>query len=463
MAVGALLRLAVTRGLWLDETISVEQAQLAPDELVQDLAAGDRHPPLHHLVLWATVRAFGDGDLAVRAPSILAGVLLVPAMYALAAELHDRRTGLVAALFGAVAPLLVWYSQEARGYVFVALFGTVAVLGAARALRTGAWRDWLLFTGASGLAVWTHWFALVLVAATYALVLGTLLARLARRRPGTPAMLARLGATGLLLAALLVPLGLLAAAQIEATGTGGGFAGADSGGEGVTFYTVISNVSWALLGFHSERVTDLLPAVWPLLLLVGVLTLGRGLGRPTALLAWCTLAPVAVVGALSVTNPSLFEIRYFIAVVPLAFVLLARVTSGWTHSTLGRVLLPAAFAAVLVVALADQQLNRANERRYDNREALARVQAGLGPRDVVLYAPPELRSVLEHYAPRLRARPLGEALPSRRQAPQVVVVGSFLDQERYRRVVDRQVGRLDFERRRVSRESFSGVTVWRFR
>ena len=463
MVLGAVLRLAITRGLWLDEAISVEQAQLAPDALIQDLADGDRHPPLHHLVLWATVRLLGDGDLAVRIPSIVAGVLLIPAMYALGAELHDRRTGFVAALLGAIAPLLVWYSQEARGYVFVALFGTLVVLAAARALRRGAWRDWLLLAAASALAVWTHWFAVLLLAATYALLAGAIGARVVKRRPQARRMLGRFAVSSLLLAVQLVPLGLLAAAQIRATGTGGGFAGADATGEGVTFYTVVSNASWALLGFHAERVTDLLPAVWPLLMLATVLGLGRGLGRRTAFLLWCTLAPLVALGVLAATNPSLFEIRYAIAAVPLIFVLLARLAVGTPRTGTGRIVLTGTIVLVLGVALADQQLNPANERRYDNREALARAEAVLGPRDVLLYAPGELRSVIDHYAPDVRARPLEGPLPSRAQAPQVVVLGSFLDQERYRSAVDRQVGSLDYARRRVSREDFAGVTLWRFR
>src|SRR3954447_8829966 len=105
------LPLLIPRGLWLDEAISVHQPPLGLPELIQTLAQTDRHPPLHGLSLWATIRLLGDSDLAVRAPSIVAGTLVVPALYALGRELYDRRTGVAAALLGAVAPVLVWYSQ----------------------------------------------------------------------------------------------------------------------------------------------------------------------------------------------------------------------------------------------------------------------------------------------------------------------------------------------------------------
>ena len=51
------LRLIVPRGIWLDEAISVHQAHLSPAGIVQQLAHGDRHPPLYHLALWATVHS----------------------------------------------------------------------------------------------------------------------------------------------------------------------------------------------------------------------------------------------------------------------------------------------------------------------------------------------------------------------------------------------------------------------
>ena len=60
---GLALRLAVPRGIWLDEAISIHQARLSLHDLFQNLYNGDRQPPLYHLTLWATIRAFGHGEL----------------------------------------------------------------------------------------------------------------------------------------------------------------------------------------------------------------------------------------------------------------------------------------------------------------------------------------------------------------------------------------------------------------
>jgi len=455
------IRLAIPRGVWLDEAISLRQAELGLAELIQNLAQTDGHPPLHHVLLWVDVRLFGDGDLVVRLPSIVAGVLLVAVVYALASELFDRRTGVLAALLAVIAPILVWYSQEARGYALEALFATLAVLGCARAVRHGRRRDFALHAVAASLAVWSHWFALLIVAATEAVLLAELLRRRRRAEPARRYASAWALSTVALLCQL-VPLAILASAQARATATGGGYA---SGQGEVSFYTAASNGSWALFGFHPEGVTRALSAVWPLLMLGTLLLMGRGLSRRSGLLLACTAGPVLALAALALAlrSPDAFDVRYFMAVVPALLVLVAHAVRTWPRSRTGRTVAAAAVGAVLAVALVDQQTNGENPRRYDFREALAQVRAERRPGDVLLYQPPELRYVLARYAPGMPARPLDGQLPTRAQARRVIVLAAFLDQQRFRRVVDRQVGALRATRASQGRDRLPGVTLWRFR
>jgi 4-amino-4-deoxy-L-arabinose transferase-like glycosyltransferase len=457
---GLALRLAIPRGLWLDEATSVHQAHLGLAELIQNLAQTDRHPPLHAVTLWATIRTIGDSDFAVRVPSIIAGTLVVPALYALGRELYDRRTGVAAAVLGTVAPLLVWYSQEARGYAFVTLFAVLAVLGCARVLRRGGPLDWALYTVAASLLIWSHWFAGLLVLCTQAF----LVVALFRRRGAERRRLLRGWlASAAVIAVQLIPLGMLAAAQLQATGSTGGYAGATDGGSGVSFYTVTSNVAWLIGGFHPDRVSVVLSAVWPLAMLVSLLVLGVRAGRSTLLLGVCTVGPIVGLLVLGAVNPGVFEVRYFLAAAPLGVLLLARLAVASSPRRARQGIVLAAMFAVLAVALADQQLDPRNPRRYDYREALAQVRHEVGPRDVLLYEPPELRTVLERYAPDIAARPLDGTLPTRAEARRVVVLGSFLDQARYRQVVNRQIGALRYARRQDGRSSFPGAALWTFR
>lgn len=456
IAIAAAIRLALPRGLWLDEAISVHQAHLGLGAMLQELAQTDRHPPLYPLVLWATVHLGGTSDLALRLPSIVAGVLVVPALFALGRELYDRRTAVLAALLGAISPLLVWYAQEARMYGFVTLFAVLAVLGAARAMRNGRVLDWALYALAASLLLWTHWFAgLVVVCTQVAFAVHAW-----RQRPGRRFAIG----WGLSVAALAwqaVVLGTMALDQVHATGTGGGYAGAAGGGTGVSFYTVTANLTWILGGFQPPHVTELLSAVWPLGMLAALFVLGRRASHSTKLLLLCAFGPLLALLVLGFANPSIFEVRYFIAAVPLVVLLLAR-TIADTRPGTGRWLVGAGIAALLLVALGVQQLDPANPRRYDEREAIAAARHAMGPRDVLLYEPPELGYLLERYAPDLQARPLDGALPTRRQAPHVVVLASFLDQARYKRVVDRQLGALRYARKPVPMADKPGVKLWRF-
>jgi uncharacterized membrane protein len=94
--VGLVIRVVLMRSIWVDEAISIHQAHMSLGGMIDNLRATDRHPPLHYLILWLTVRLFGDGELATRGPSIIASAALIPAMFATGRELFDRRTGLVA-------------------------------------------------------------------------------------------------------------------------------------------------------------------------------------------------------------------------------------------------------------------------------------------------------------------------------------------------------------------------------
>jgi hypothetical protein len=73
IVVGLALRVAVTRGIWLDEAISIHQARLSLHGLFENLYNGDRQPPLYHLTLWLTIRADpGVRRQRVRRPAALA-------------------------------------------------------------------------------------------------------------------------------------------------------------------------------------------------------------------------------------------------------------------------------------------------------------------------------------------------------------------------------------------------------
>jgi uncharacterized membrane protein len=106
--------------------------------MIENLRTTDVHPPLYHSVLWVCVGWLGDGELALRAPSIAAGLALIPMLFVAGRAMFDRRTGLIAAAFGSVAPILIWYSEEARMYALVTLLALAATAVFARAVSAPA-------------------------------------------------------------------------------------------------------------------------------------------------------------------------------------------------------------------------------------------------------------------------------------------------------------------------------------
>ncbi len=91
-------------------------------------------PPLYYALAWFWTQLTGTGEFGLRSLSALAGVATVPVAYLLGAELRDRRAGLAAAALVAVNPMLLWYSQEARGYALLVLLTSLALLYFLRAL-----------------------------------------------------------------------------------------------------------------------------------------------------------------------------------------------------------------------------------------------------------------------------------------------------------------------------------------
>jgi len=316
--------------------------------LFRSLYFGDRQPPLYHLTLWLTIRAFGDGEFAVRLPTLIAGTLVIPVLYELGRELYDRRTGLIAATFAAASPLLVWYSQEVRMYTFATLFGLLALLTQLRAIRNGTMGNWAVYILATAALLWSHYFGLLLIAVQQLVFVGVLVQR---KRSGEPVRPLALGFaySGAVLVMQLVPLFVFAHHQYQVTS---GVAGSPSGTyDYLSFYSVLSNIAWSLWGYQPNAVTVLLAAMWPLFLLGSLVLLGRGGSRQTMGLAAAAIVLVVLLIAVSAFDRSYFEVRNFLILVPLVLLLIARLITGWIRQPRARLLVAGGVALTLLIGL----------------------------------------------------------------------------------------------------------------
>jgi mannosyltransferase len=151
------------QGFWYDEADTAGLMRLTFGQMLGMLPQSESTPPLYYCVAWLWVHIFGDHEAGLRSLSALAGVLVIPVAYGAAAKLISRRAGVIAAALTACCPLLIWYSQEARAYELMVLLTGISLLAFAHARTEPTGRWMALWAVASGLALATHYFALVVV------------------------------------------------------------------------------------------------------------------------------------------------------------------------------------------------------------------------------------------------------------------------------------------------------------
>ena len=166
IAVAALIRILTidNQSLWSDEALTAYESHLGFGAMLGTVIHVETTPPLYFVAIWCWAKLFGTGEVALRSLSSLGGVALVPLAYVTGREIASRGAGLLAAAFIAVNPLMVWYSQEARSYMLLAVLTAAGFLWFSRAQRDPSRRNiawWAVF---SALALMTHFFAGFIVA-----------------------------------------------------------------------------------------------------------------------------------------------------------------------------------------------------------------------------------------------------------------------------------------------------------
>ncbi|MCX6021634.1 MAG: glycosyltransferase family 39 protein, partial [Chloroflexi bacterium] len=162
------------QSLWYDEAFSLLVSLRAPEEVIA-ATARDNNPPLYYLLLWAWSQA-GGGEFWWRFLSALAGALVPPVTFALGRRTVGTGAALTGALLTAVAPFLVFYSQEMRMYALLCLCAVVAAYAWLRWAERGSLRWGFVCWAALTAGLYTHTFGVL-----------TLLALGAAWAPWTPA------------------------------------------------------------------------------------------------------------------------------------------------------------------------------------------------------------------------------------------------------------------------------------
>lgn len=127
LALAVWLRLYQLDGqsFWNDEGNSARIAERSLS-LITEGAAGDIHPPLYYYLLHFWRDLFGSSEFALRSLSAVLGVLLVGLTFLIGRQVFGAGVGALAALIAAINPFQIYYSQEARMYMLLAVIGAAA-------------------------------------------------------------------------------------------------------------------------------------------------------------------------------------------------------------------------------------------------------------------------------------------------------------------------------------------------
>ncbi|GLW96239.1 glycosyltransferase family 39 protein [Microtetraspora sp. NBRC 16547] len=357
--------------IWRDEAATISAVTRTPSEMLDLLARVDAVHSAYYALMHVVVGLFGTGDVALRLPSVLGGVLAASGLAVLGRSLGNPRAGLYGGLLLAVMPIFSRYVQEGRPYG-ITMAGTVGVtLLLVRAVRAPSWRCFLLYgTALAGLA-YLNLFAFLVAGGHGVYVLAE--AWRGRRRSALPdarGVIGRwLGAAALALAAVL-PLAWFSSEQ--------------SAQVGWIRPPAPEDLRLLAIGiFGDVGVTDSAwPGIAPLVLLLALYGLTRCGAIARLALPWLLVAPLTLLAVSWAVHP-LFVFRYVLCCVPAAALL-----AGAGLAALPRRFAVPLLAAGIALAVPGHLTTRGPDGRQDNPDPLMAVlKSAARPGDAVAFAP----------------------------------------------------------------------------
>ncbi|MFL5338211.1 MAG: hypothetical protein ACJ8H8_34855 [Geminicoccaceae bacterium] len=181
--------------LWSDEAFSAWWIHKPLGYLWTTGLIIETTPPLYYTLLKFWAGLLGDGDVALRLFSATASTATIPVVFLLGRVIAGPVVGMAAASLFALAPMQIYFAQEARAYALLPLAFAVALLGLLRFLASaghrGAKADRLALAlyaaGTVGL-IYAHATSVITVAVLAGFG-GLLLLCSPRRRPALPCFL----------------------------------------------------------------------------------------------------------------------------------------------------------------------------------------------------------------------------------------------------------------------------------
>lgn len=171
-----------TPSMWFDEVLSVDRARQSLPVLMQIIFATQPNMALYYIFLhfWLSLTSLlglNPTEIVVRFPSAVFAALSSIAIFLLGKRFLGFMAGLVAAGLYLLNDLQLVYAQQTRSYALQLLLICIAwyALLAALTVKTHQKRWWLCYGIVTVLAIYTHLFSLLILAAQVAAFAGLLL------------------------------------------------------------------------------------------------------------------------------------------------------------------------------------------------------------------------------------------------------------------------------------------------
>lgn len=157
------------KSYWWDEVATIKICSLPFSSFRTWLWQFEANMSFYYLLVRPWIH-FGHGEAWVRSFSAVAAVASIPLIYAVGVFFSGKSTGLVAALLLSINAAHVAYAQEARSYALLMLLCLLSLVFFLR-MRDAGNGNALAYVLVSGLAVYTHFFAIFFLFAQWISIL----------------------------------------------------------------------------------------------------------------------------------------------------------------------------------------------------------------------------------------------------------------------------------------------------
>ncbi|MCA9918317.1 MAG: glycosyltransferase family 39 protein [Anaerolineales bacterium] len=154
------------QSLWWDELKTWERATLPLQEMFTSIIGIRDQVPFYYLLMrfWTNI---GPESPILRLFSVFWGTISVALIYKIGRRLDGVSTGLLAAFLLAISPFHIWYSQEVRMYALLPALLLLVHIFLLCLIQQNRWQLWLGYGLAMTAALYTHYFAFLIVLVHY--------------------------------------------------------------------------------------------------------------------------------------------------------------------------------------------------------------------------------------------------------------------------------------------------------